>query len=175
MRRLLPDHYLDLESFVPANAIADRLQRNVDTINTSEPIAMALTAGRDSRMVLAASWRRAMQARYCTFASPNADLDCRAAGALARRAGITSQRLPWCRPDCCLSVQRGTAARGCSGARLLSALAGSSVGDCAAASGAPIAHVRCGEALDVSQWESKRRAEGPSSVVRIQLPERPGT
>ena len=120
VRRLLPNHYLDLDSFEPVRSwpaphtrfgastetarvvegIADKVRQNVEAIAALGPVAVALTAGRDSRMVLAAA-RRVLPAIECyTYGLPDkkAQLDCRTAGALARRLRLRHEIVHWAEP-----------------------------------------------------------------------------
>ena len=121
VRRLLPHHYLDLYNFQPerwwptrdvrfateseprpvVDAIAYRLRQNVESIAGDQSVAISLTAGRDSRMVLAAARHLTPKITCYTFDLPdaNAQLDCRAAAAIARRADVEHQILPWIAPD----------------------------------------------------------------------------
>jgi hypothetical protein len=120
VRRLLPHHYLDLESFQSTrwwptrkaafatetepsrvvDKIVERLRQQVVRIAGDQPVAISLTAGRDSRMVLASARHLFPKITCYTFGLPdaNARLDCRAAAALARRAHIEHRVLPWIAP-----------------------------------------------------------------------------
>lgn len=117
VKRLLPNHYLDLATFETKrfwplgdcrfgsckNArkmveyIADKLEKNIDAVARNYKIQISLTAGRDSRMILAAARKRLPEVEFFTTALPDeiAALDCRVAGALAFKYNLRHRVLEW--------------------------------------------------------------------------------
>jgi hypothetical protein len=115
VERLLPNHYLDLTSWKAVRnwpkaplaettdvrqtvaEIGDLVARNISAVARAVPIQMSLTAGRDSRMLLACARPWASQASYCTFAVPNrtARLDVHVAQRLAKTLGLRHRVLPF--------------------------------------------------------------------------------
>jgi hypothetical protein len=121
VRRLLPHHFLDLAAFQQVRCwpptdvrfgaaadpehvietIAERLRRTVERIAGSSSIGVAFTAGRDSRMILAAT-RRLTPRVWCYtvgLLDAKAQQDCRAAAAIARRAGVRHEVIACSPPD----------------------------------------------------------------------------
>jgi len=121
VRRLLPNHYLDLADFAcrrhwpdrngmaagedeveqTLTSFARKLRDNVGAMVEAFPIQMSLTAGRDSRTLLAAARPYASGVAFFTTAIPDpaARLDCRVAGELARRCALHHRVLPWREPQ----------------------------------------------------------------------------
>jgi hypothetical protein len=114
VERLLPNHYLDLTTWKAArhwpNAplaettdvrqtvaeIGDLVARNISAIARAVPIQMSLTAGRDSRMLLACARPWAKKASYFTSAFPDRTgrLDVHVAQRLAKAFGLRHRVLP---------------------------------------------------------------------------------
>jgi hypothetical protein len=106
VRRLLPNHYLDLHTWesvrhwpngrlsgtTPREAIEIVGTRTEETIRAIAPLRpyMSLTAGRDTRMLLACTRALANQIEYFTIAIPNrqAALDVDVARRIARRVRL---------------------------------------------------------------------------------------
>lgn len=118
--RLLPDHHLDLATFAPqrdwplvaitessssieavVEAIARRLVANISAIAERMPMAIWLTAGRDSRMVLAAARAHLAETRFFTLAVPDAAaaMDARVAKRLSANYGFRHDVLRWIPPS----------------------------------------------------------------------------
>jgi len=119
--RLIPNHFLDLTTFqcvrywpAPAtsavfgsvrepagvvSALATRLRENVEILARSGPLHLSLTAGRDSRMVLAASRRFMSQIECYTFRLAGAQLDLRIARVIARRFRFRHYAVAWVEPS----------------------------------------------------------------------------
>jgi hypothetical protein len=115
VERLLPNHFLDLASWRAVRhwpktplaettdvrqtvaEIGDLVARNISAIARAVPIQMSLTAGRDSRMLLACARPWASQASYFTSALPDRTgrLDVHVAQRLARRFGLDHRVLPF--------------------------------------------------------------------------------
>jgi hypothetical protein len=115
VERLLPNHYLDLTTWKsvrhwPKTAlvettdvrqtvaeIGDLVARNIAAIARMVPIQMSLTAGRDSRMLLACARPWAKQAAFFTYALPDRTgrLDVHVAQHLARTFGLRHRVLPF--------------------------------------------------------------------------------
>lgn len=118
VRRVLPNHYLDLTRFVAdrhwpvqgeittrssgdvgplVSRIGEKLQRNITAILSDCPACIALTAGRDSRMLLAATRHNLARVHFFTINAPDrsASLDCRIAAALARDFNLQHRILQW--------------------------------------------------------------------------------
>jgi len=113
IKRLLPNHYLDLSSgrierywpvrpFEPIE-LADCLEKSavildglMDSAARRFPLAISMTAGRDSRLVLASARRVAAQASYITVAKPSQPAADREAPArLLGRLGLRHEIIPW--------------------------------------------------------------------------------
>jgi hypothetical protein len=120
VRRLLPNHFLDLHSFETCRhwrgdeargagsdidalvaAIASRLRSNVESLAREQPLLIPLTAGRDSRMLLAAARRVLDRTAFFTTELPDdtARRDCRVARRSARRFGLCHAVLDWQTPS----------------------------------------------------------------------------
>ncbi len=71
-------------------AIFDRVRRNVDRVLDGGQAALHLTAGTDTRMILAAAWERRAEAPFFTFATTRTagSLDMAVSPVLARRFGL---------------------------------------------------------------------------------------
>lgn len=115
VERLLPSHYLDLTQWravrhwpaVPAaeqrdpakavDAIGDLVARNIAAIGSEVPVQMSLTAGRDSRMLLACARPLARDIACFTAALPdrNGRLDVHVAERLARKFELRHKTLPF--------------------------------------------------------------------------------
>jgi hypothetical protein len=114
VRRLLPNHYLDLDTWIPVrhwpsaasdlqvepnsrrgvDIIVDAMQRTLAVITTRYPVQVTLTAGRDSRMVLACARKVLSEATFVTFARWPQTVDMHIADALRRRFNLTHEFLP---------------------------------------------------------------------------------
>jgi hypothetical protein len=108
VERLLPGHFLDLEAWRPArhwplgeipstrdvaemvDTIAETLKRHIGAIASAQPVHMSLTAGRDTRMLLACAREHLDRIRFFTLPSPDwkAELDVDIARRIARRFGL---------------------------------------------------------------------------------------
>ncbi len=122
VERLLPNHYLDLMNWKPVRhwpkaplrvaadlqqtvaEIGELTARNISAIASSVPIQMSLTAGRDSRMLLACARPWAREASFFTSALPDrtARLDVHVAKRLAKKRGLNHRVLPFaasCKSD----------------------------------------------------------------------------
>ena len=115
VERLLPNHYLDLTSWKavrhwPKAALAETtdvretvaeignlVARNISAVARAVPIQMSLTAGRDSRMLLACSRPWASQVSFFTCALPDRTgrLDVHVAQRLAKTFGLRHRVLPF--------------------------------------------------------------------------------
>lgn len=116
VHRLLPNHVLDLGSFAatrywpaglpgelpdgaPVDAIVDEiarlLQENVAAVAAEDAVMCNLTAGRDSRMMLAAARPHLDRITFSTFRFDDrgGSGDCDMAGAIARRFGLRHREL----------------------------------------------------------------------------------
>ena len=118
--RLLPNHFLDLRQWQTrrhwpnwdANCqqpfdwrirdryiteIANILTRQIGAIARTYPIYMSLTAGRDSRMLLACAKQHLDQIVFFTREIPDdsAKLDCEIASTLAHKFGLNHRLLPY--------------------------------------------------------------------------------
>ena len=117
--RLIPSHFLNLETWQsqrhwsPANIlpttdcdrsvaeIAEILTRQIKAIAQKYPIYLSLTAGRDSRMLLACSRGSLERIKFFTRSIPDraAKLDCDVATKLANRFGLDYHILPYQTPS----------------------------------------------------------------------------
>jgi hypothetical protein len=115
VERLLPNHYLDLTSWKAVRhwpktslsettdvrqtvaEIGNLIARNISAVARAVPIQMSLTAGRDSRMLLACARPWARQAAYFTEAIPDRTgrLDVHVAQRLAKTFGLRHRVLPF--------------------------------------------------------------------------------
>jgi hypothetical protein len=115
VERLLPNHYLDLTSWKAVRhwpksplaettdvrqtvaEIGDLIARNISAVARAVPIQMSLTAGRDSRMLLACARPWVKQASYFTTAHPDRTgrLDVHVAQRLAKTFGLRHRVLPF--------------------------------------------------------------------------------
>lgn len=100
VKRLLPNHFLELGNFIEYRhwpkeeelstrtsnntkstvaKIGQKLKSNISAVLTQYPAYMSLTAGRDSRMLLAAAKDMTEEIEFFTMRIPdeNAMLDCR--------------------------------------------------------------------------------------------------
>jgi len=118
--RLLPSHRLNLstwtaerhwhtEPIAPSpedevspliTRIVDRMRTTIRAATTDQPAYMGLTAGRDSRMVLAASRERRDRVAWVTIDYPDPDkrYDVHLATKMARRFGLRHEVIPLSRP-----------------------------------------------------------------------------
>ena len=113
IKRLLPNHYLDLSSgrshrywpvkrFEPLD-FEDCVERSsrileglMESASRRFPLAISLTAGRDSRLVLASARRIAHKASYVTVAKPQSpSYDVEVPARLLRRLGLKHDIIPW--------------------------------------------------------------------------------
>jgi hypothetical protein len=120
VRRLLPSHFLELQTFRSVRywptlslfratrdadgvvaAIGSCLRENVETMSASGPLRISLTAGRDSRSVLAAA--RLLHPRIVCYTfglpDPRTQIDCRVARRIARQVGLRHEVVPWVDPS----------------------------------------------------------------------------
>ena len=115
IERLIPNHFLDLNDWhsqrhwSPANIIpttdcdrsvaeiAEILLGQIKAIANKYPIYLSLTAGRDSRMLLACSRSSLERVKFFTREIPDrsAKLDCDIAQELANRFGLDHEILPY--------------------------------------------------------------------------------
>jgi len=115
VERLIPNHFLDLNNWhsqrhwSPAEItpttdcarsiveIAEILSRQIEAIAAKYLIYLSLTAGRDSRMLLACSRSCLGRVKFFTREIPDrsAKLDCDVASLLAERLGLDHQILPY--------------------------------------------------------------------------------
>lgn len=111
--RLLCNHYLDLDSWTarrhwpvatievspnPASTcarICDRISKTIEILASSGSTSVALTAGNDSRLLLACSRHMLANLTFVTVAAPTADLDVACAKRLARQFSLRHQVLPY--------------------------------------------------------------------------------
>lgn len=112
LARLLPNHYLDLADWRPVRfwprpdfatgcapeaaveIVAERMQGFIAAAADEARVGVTLTAGFDSRMVLAASRSVAGRLEYFTFTPPRPGLDQIRAGELATRLGLAHRLMP---------------------------------------------------------------------------------
>ena len=113
VRRVLPNHYLDLASwkahrFWPragdfrhwlelgdgARLAAAALGRFSGAATKDFQVAVTMTAGFDSRLLLAGCRDVASECEFFTLAAPGADLDMSVSQALARRFGLNHRVMP---------------------------------------------------------------------------------
>ena len=119
VERLLPNHYLDLlewkarrhwphqpldDGADPAEAaevVARVLERQIGAVTRDAPAYMSLTAGFDSRTMLACAREHLGRIRFITLALPDAmgRLDVDVARRIARRHGLAHDVLPNLEPD----------------------------------------------------------------------------
>lgn len=117
--RLLPNHRLNLTTFEctrywptsdldmgrhvgdALSRIAALIERNLQAMVNAVPCAMALTAGRDSRMLLACARTLVPSLDFYTIRVPDTqgELDARVAGALARQLGLRHTVVPYIEPS----------------------------------------------------------------------------
>lgn len=112
VERLLPNHYLDLASWsahrhwagpaieageqpVPAlvETIVSRTQRNIAAAAQRYPLHLSLTAGRDSRMLLACARAQTERIVFFTFTRGRDTADAQIARTLARRHQLAHRQL----------------------------------------------------------------------------------
>jgi len=116
--RLLPNHFLDLESwcshrFWPmpedcgppvsraeaAQVTADHLSRFLRAMFETFDVSMALTAGYDSRLMLAATASVRDRTHFFTMKTPNGEIDVSASRDLAQRLHLSHELLELVRAD----------------------------------------------------------------------------
>ena len=115
VERLLPNHYLDLSKWKAVRhwpkaaltetadvqqtvaEIGELIARNISAVARAAPIQMSLTAGRDSRMLLACARQWSREASFFTSALPDRSgrLDVHVAKRLAKRLGLHHRVLPF--------------------------------------------------------------------------------
>lgn len=115
IERLLPNHYLDLKKWKAVRywpngqvtdttnveetvrQIGDLVARNISAVAQVVPVQMSLTAGRDSRMLLACARHWAGEASFFTYALPDrtGKLDVHLAERLAERLHLRHKVLPF--------------------------------------------------------------------------------
>lgn len=114
VKRLLPNHYLDLEtmqayphwpSFDFRNhdvtwakrgntsqltyEIGRRLWENISAVTAKREVYLSLTAGRDSRMLLAAAWNEQKRVKFFTYQEQHDTVDLHIARKMAERFGLS--------------------------------------------------------------------------------------
>lgn len=113
VRRLMPNHYLDLTTWettrfwprrdefalglafeTAVEIVADRMQGFMRAVGHSASAAIALTAGFDSRMLLAAARSVSDRIESFTLTPPQPGLDQIVSGELARRLGMRHRLVP---------------------------------------------------------------------------------
>lgn len=114
VQRLLPNHFLDLRQWVcqrhwpesPASLevdpdpsagvgkIAHCLRSTMASLATRHPLQLSLTAGRDSRMVLACAREQLADISFFTFAGENESVDSHIARKLAGKLQTTHRFIP---------------------------------------------------------------------------------
>ncbi len=117
IHRLTCNHYLDLDRWTvhrhwpraeidpvddpaPAfDAMLGRIRKMIGVLRAGGDVQLALTAGIDSRFILAALGPAARDAQFVTVAAPTGALDVAGAGALAGRFGLRHRVLPYRRAD----------------------------------------------------------------------------
>src|SRR5690606_38634064 len=121
VRRLLPNHYLDLERWAPVRhwparpiersdqdgmpalvrEIVEPVRANIEGITGALPGYLGLTAGRDSRMVLACARGALDRIRFVTFIYEDEQRkpDIHTARRIARRFGLAHVGVPLTEPD----------------------------------------------------------------------------
>ncbi|MBE3038275.1 MAG: hypothetical protein IMZ62_05640, partial [Chloroflexi bacterium] len=115
VERLLPNHFLDLETWRAARhwpageiamtgsvqaavqEVASILKRNISAVARDFPLHMSLTAGRDSRMLLACvrDYVDAVVFFTHTVRGPGGRVDCQVAPKIAKRFGLSHMFLPF--------------------------------------------------------------------------------
>jgi hypothetical protein len=111
--RLLCNHYLDLDSWTARRhwplaevktskyplsiclRICDRITKTMAILAASEKTSVALTAGNDSRLLLACSRNMIADLSFVTVAAPTADVDVACASRLSRQFRLNHQILPF--------------------------------------------------------------------------------
>ncbi|KQV70491.1 hypothetical protein ASC90_09245 [Rhizobium sp. Root1220] len=111
--RLLCNHYLDLDNWTtrrhwpvapieiskdPASVcarICDRISQTTQILARAGSTSVALTAGNDSRLLLACSRQLLANLTFVTVAAPTADMDVACAKRLARQFGLRHDVLPY--------------------------------------------------------------------------------
>lgn len=119
VRRLLPNHHLHLATFrarrhwptgdwetdsdvgTAVVRIAELTKRNVRAVVQAMPTYLPLTAGRDSRMLLATARDLVDELAFYTVAMPDrqADLDTRVAARISSSLGLDHQVVPYQQPQ----------------------------------------------------------------------------
>lgn len=119
VERLLPNHYLDLtdwravrhwpnkelnvvtETSAAVAEIAYLTKQNITAVARRFPLQMSLTAGQDSRMLLACAKQYKQNIAFFTYALPDrvGRLDCFMAKRMAKRFGLRHRILPFRRAD----------------------------------------------------------------------------
>ena len=111
--RLLCNHYLDLDTWTakrhwPLDAVAisedpmsscaricERVSQTIAILAGTGKTSVALTAGNDSRLLLACSRHLLANLSFVTVAAPTAELDVACATRLARQFGLRHELLPY--------------------------------------------------------------------------------
>lgn len=112
VRRLIPNHFLDLRAWAPqrhwpsgpiapderadaaVQRILDTIRATIATVARAFPLHMSLTAGRDSRLLLACAREQLGRVRFFTFGRERETADTHIARKLARRFGLDHAILP---------------------------------------------------------------------------------
>lgn len=112
--RLLCNHYLDLDSWTPIRhwpltpveiaedpklscaRFCERITQTTAILARAGKTSVALTAGNDSRLILACSRHLLSSLSFVTVAAPTADVDVVCAARLARQFGLRHNILPYC-------------------------------------------------------------------------------
>lgn len=113
LERLTCNHFLDLDRWLPVrhwprreivrdeaaqpalDVILDEIHRTIETLTTDGEIYIALTAGYDSRLILAGSRKLLDRICFVTVDAPGSHLDCQRAREMARRFGLKHRILPY--------------------------------------------------------------------------------
>ncbi|GLS30382.1 hypothetical protein SAMN04488498_103305 [Mesorhizobium albiziae] len=113
VKRLISNHYLDLETWTcvrhwplepvvreadPAGSIktiVEQTSRVIETLSKVAPTNLALTAGYDTRLLLACSRNLLDQLGFITVNVPGGELDIKRARELSERFGLRHQLLPY--------------------------------------------------------------------------------
>src|SRR5690606_7816026 len=77
------------------DVILDEIHRTIETLTTDGEIYIALTAGYDSRLILAGSRKLLDRICFVTVDAPGSHLDCQRAREMARRFGLKHRILPY--------------------------------------------------------------------------------
>jgi len=116
IRRLLCNHYLDLDSWKPVRhwpceqllesepneqiaTITDQLKRSIRALTKDRDVSVALTAGNETRLLLSCCRDLLQKVTFVTVAAPGAALEVARAKELASRFGLKHRILPYAKAD----------------------------------------------------------------------------